>query len=58
MLTHLNTVSSVTIAGRVTTKLAVYAHLFDSDHADLMAALEAMNQPVSAPNVVPMRRGG
>jgi integrase len=43
---------------RVTTTLAVYAHLFDSDHADSMAALEAMSQPVEdrLPNVVRLRR--
>lgn len=42
---------------KVTTTLAVYTHLFDDDHADSMAALEAMSAPV-APNVVPMRRRG
>lgn len=41
---------------RVTTTLAVYAHLFDSDHADSMAALDAMSTPVTAPNVVRLRR--
>jgi hypothetical protein len=30
-------------------------HLFDDDHAETMAALEAMSLPVDAPNVVPMR---
>jgi hypothetical protein len=29
--------------------------LFDDDHAETMAALEAMSRP-AAPNVVPMRR--
>lgn len=43
---------------RVTTTLAVYAHLFDSDHADSMAALEAMSAPVTAANVVRLRRRG
>lgn len=41
---------------KVTTTLAVYTHLFDDDHAETMAALEAMSRPVDAPNVVPMRR--
>ena len=43
---------------RVTTTLAVYAHLFDSDHADSMAALEAMSTPVDTTNVVRLRRRG
>ena len=43
---------------RVTTTLAVYAHLFDSDHADSMAALEAMSQPLDTTNVVGLRRRG
>lgn len=42
---------------RVTTTLAVYTHLFDDDHAETMAALEAMSRP-AAPNVVPIRRRG
>ena len=41
---------------KVTTTLAIYTHLFDDDHAETMAALEAMSRPVDAPNVVPMRR--
>ena len=41
---------------KVTTTLAVYTHLFDDDHAETMAALEAMSRPASAPNVVPIRR--
>jgi integrase len=41
---------------KVTTTLAVYTHLFDDDHAESMAALEAMNRATAAPNVVPMRR--
>ena len=41
---------------KVTTTLAIYTHLFDDDHAETMAALEAMSRPVSAPNVVSMRR--
>ncbi|OBH94299.1 tyrosine-type recombinase/integrase [Mycobacterium sp. E2733] len=40
---------------KVTTTLAIYTHLFDDDHAETMAALEAMSRPAS-PNVVPMRR--
>ena len=39
---------------KVTTTLGVYAHLFVDDHAETMAALEAMSRPV-APNVVPIR---
>jgi len=35
----------------VTTTLAIYTHLFDDDHAETMAALEAMNRPDFAPNV-------
>lgn len=42
---------------KVTTTLAVYTHLFEDDHAETMAALEAMSRPVDAPNVLPMRRG-
>jgi hypothetical protein len=38
--------------------LAVYTHLFDDDHAETMAALEAMSRPTAAPNVVPIRRRG
>src|SRR5271165_2732605 len=41
---------------KVTTTLAVYTHLFDDDHAETMAALEATSRPFTAPNVVPMRR--
>ncbi len=33
----------------------IYTHLFDDDHAETMAAREAMSRP-DAPNVVPMRR--
>lgn len=40
----------------VTTTLTIYTHLFDDDHAETMAALEAMSRPVVAPNVVDMRR--
>jgi integrase len=43
---------------KVTTTLAIYAHLFDDDHAETMARLEAMSRPVSAPNVVHLRRRG
>ena len=41
---------------KVTMTLAIYTHLFDDDHAETMAALEAMSRPVTAPNVVPMRQ--
>ncbi len=40
---------------KVTTTLAIYTHLFDDDHAETMAALEAMGRPVDSPNVVPIR---
>jgi hypothetical protein len=43
---------------KVTTTLAIYTHLFDDDHADTMAALEAMSRPVDARKVVPMRQRG
>ncbi|MGW4482018.1 site-specific integrase [Rhodococcus triatomae] len=44
---------------KVTTTLSVYAHLFEDDHADAMAALGAMGSvPERANNVVPMRRRG
>lgn len=43
---------------KVTTTLAIYTHLFDDDHAETMAALEAMSRPAAAPNVVTMRRRG
>ena len=32
--------------------------LFDDDHAETIAALEAMSRPTAAPNVVPIRRRG
>ncbi len=32
---------------KVTTTLAIYTHLFDDDHAETMAALEAMSRPAS-----------
>ncbi len=41
---------------KVTTTLSIYTHLFDDDHAETMAALEAMSRPIDAPNVVAMRR--
>ncbi|HYO03432.1 MAG TPA: tyrosine-type recombinase/integrase [Mycobacterium sp.] len=41
---------------KVTTTLAIYTHLFDDDHAETMASLEAMSRPANAPNVVRMRR--
>jgi integrase len=41
---------------KVTTTLGIYAHLFEDDHADAMAALGAMNTPrVNADNVIPLR---
>ncbi|MGW5075966.1 site-specific integrase [Rhodococcus sp. NPDC004095] len=44
---------------KVTTTLSVYAHLFEDDHADAMAALAAMGEtPERTDNVVPMRRRG
>jgi hypothetical protein len=43
---------------KVTTTLSIYTHLFDDDHAETMAALEAMSRPLGAPNVVEMRRRG
>lgn len=41
---------------KVTTTLSIYTHLFDDDHAETMAALEAISRPVEVPNVVPLRR--
>jgi integrase len=41
---------------KVTTTLGIYTHLFDEDHAETMAALEAMSRPVGAPNVVRLHR--
>ena len=43
---------------KVTTTLSIYTHLFDDDHAETMAALEAMSRPVDAPNVVRLRQRG
>jgi integrase len=41
---------------KVTITLTVYAHLFEDDHADAMAALGAMGATTTlAENVVPMR---
>jgi hypothetical protein len=38
---------------KVTTTLSIYAHLFEDDHADAMAALDAMTSPTpNANNVV------
>ena len=38
-----------------TTTLLIYAHLFENDHSDLMAALGAMATPkAKAGNVVPL----
>jgi hypothetical protein len=31
---------------KVTTTLSIYTHLFDDDHAETMAALEALSRPV------------
>ena len=42
---------------KVTTTLAIYTHLFDEDHAETMAPLEAMSRP-AAYNVVPIRKRG
>ncbi|MDV3135974.1 tyrosine-type recombinase/integrase [Mycobacterium sp. 29Ha] len=41
---------------KVTTTLSIYTHLFDDDHAETMAALDAMSRPVSGPNVVGLRK--
>lgn len=44
---------------KVTTTLSVYAHLFEDDHADAMAALGVMGQPATPPrpdNVLPLRQ--
>ena len=39
-----------------TTTLAIYAHLFEDNHADAMAALGAMSRPVArSGNVIPLR---
>jgi len=39
--------------------LDIYTHLFPDDDASTdMAALEAMSQPASVTNVVPIRRPG
>jgi hypothetical protein len=43
---------------KVTTTLAIYTHLFDDDHAETMAALEAMSRPMDSANVVRLRRRG
>ncbi len=44
---------------KVTTTLTIYAHLFEDDHSDAMAALSAMGTPrhTDSDNVVPIRRG-
>ncbi len=43
---------------KATTTMTVYAHLFEDDHSDAMAALGAMATPrQTAENVVPIRRG-
>ncbi|QNJ94142.1 tyrosine-type recombinase/integrase [Mycolicibacterium fluoranthenivorans] len=41
---------------KVTTTLSIYTHLFDDDHTETMAALEAMSRPIEDRNVLPMRR--
>lgn len=41
---------------KVTTTLSIYTHLFDDDHAETMAALEALVHPREASNVVPLRQ--
>ncbi|WP_240498260.1 tyrosine-type recombinase/integrase [Williamsia sp. 1135] len=41
---------------KVTTTLSVYAHLFEDDHTDAMAALGAMGEHPTADNVVRLRR--
>lgn len=44
---------------KVTTTLSVYAHLFENDHSDAMAALGAMGTtPERGDNVVSMRLRG
>jgi len=46
-------------AREITTTLDIYTHLFPDDDASTdMAALEAMSQPASVTNVVPIRRPG
>jgi hypothetical protein len=37
-----------------TTTLGIYAHLFEDNHADAMAALGAMGSPTASGNVVPL----
>jgi len=39
-----------------TTTLGIYAHLFEDDHADAMAALGAMDRSRPDKNVLPLRR--
>lgn len=39
-----------------TTTLGIYAHLFEDNHADAMAALGAMGSPAASGNVVPLWR--
>jgi integrase len=39
---------------KVITTLSIHTHLFDDDHVEPMAALEAMSRPVDAPHVVPI----
>jgi integrase len=41
---------------KVTTTLSIYTHLFDDDHSETMAALEAMSRSAVPSNVVAMRR--
>ena len=37
---------------KVPTALGVYAHLFEDDHGDAMAALGAMGSPMQSNNVI------
>lgn len=41
---------------KVTTTLSIYTDLFDDDHAETMAALEATSRPAGGANVLPMRQ--
>ena len=45
------------VVHRPTTTLGIYAHLFEDNHADAMAALDAMTSPTpNANNVVRLTR--
>jgi integrase len=41
---------------KVTTTLGIFAHLFEDNHADVMAALGVMSRPPNTANVVEMSR--